>query len=58
MPDKANLSDSEKLELINKRIKRMEVSTHIQTILMVVGFLGIISLASAAEKIKTIIKKG
>lgn len=50
------LTDSEKLDAINKRVKRMETSTHIQTFLMVAGFIGIISLAALGEKLKKVIK--
>lgn len=46
------LTDSEKLDVLNRRIRRMEASQHIQTIIVVVGFLGIISFASLIKKAK------
>jgi hypothetical protein len=46
------LTDSEKLDILNKRMKRVEISTHLQTAVVVIGFLGIVSLASLIDKLK------
>lgn len=48
----AELTDSEKLDILSKRMKRIEASTHLQTIIVVIGFLGIVSLGSLIAKIK------
>lgn len=56
MPEvKTQLTDSQKLDAINKRVKRMEASTHVQTFIMVIGFIGILSLSAAVAQIKKII---
>ena len=54
--EQKQLTDSEKLDLLNKRIKRMEASQHIQTAIVIIGFLGIISWASLVSKVKNGIK--
>jgi len=46
------LSDSDKLDLINKRIKRVEMSTHLHTFIVIIGFLGIVSLGTLIAKLK------
>jgi hypothetical protein len=48
------LSDSDKLDLINKRIKRVEMSTHLHTLIVIIGFLGIVSLGTLIAKIKNV----
>jgi hypothetical protein len=47
------LTDSEKLDKLNQRIKRMEISQHIQTAIVIIGFLGIVSFGSLLHKVKT-----
>ena len=47
------LTVDEKLDLMNKRLKRMEISQNIQTAIVLLGFVGIISLSSLAAKIKS-----
>jgi hypothetical protein len=37
------LTDSEKIDVLNVRIKRMEVSQHIQTAIAIIAFLGIVN---------------
>ena len=51
MEDK-KLTVDEKLDLMNKRLKRMEISQNIQTAIVLLGFIGVISLSSLAAKIK------
>jgi len=46
------MTDSEKLDLLNKRMKRAEISQNIQTALTVIAFLGIVSLGSLIVKVK------
>jgi len=50
------LTDSEKLDILSKRMKRAEVSQNIQTVITIVGFLGIISLGTLISKIKNGLK--
>jgi len=47
-----NLTDSEKLDHIHKQMRRMEVSTHIQTAIAVICFLGVLGLVNVAGKLK------
>ena len=49
------LSDSEKLDAINRRVRRIETSTHIQTFIIIVGFIGIVSFASLVKEGKKIL---
>lgn len=51
-----DLTDSEKLSVLNKRLKRIEISNNIQTGLVVIAFFGIVSLAVLSRKIKKAIK--
>ena len=46
------LTDSEKLDILSQRIKRMEYSQHIQTAIVIIGFLGIISFGALLIKFK------
>lgn len=52
MEEPKQLTDSEKLDVINKRLKHIAASTHIQTAIMIVGFLGILSLGALLTKVK------
>jgi hypothetical protein len=45
-------TDSEKLDHIHKQMRRMEVSTHIQTGIAIIGFLAVIGLINIANKLK------
>ncbi len=47
------LTDSEKLDILSKRMRRMEINSHIQTAIVVLGFLGVLSLASLVDKVKS-----
>lgn len=49
---KKEYTDSEKLDHIHKQMRRMEVSTHIQTGIAIIGFLGLLGLISIADKLK------
>ncbi len=40
------LTVDEKLDAMNKRLKRIQLSTDIQTAIAIIGFLGIITLGS------------
>jgi hypothetical protein len=55
--DGQKLTDSEKLDILSRRMKRIEVSTHLQTAIIIIGFLGIVSLAGLVDKLKTKILK-
>ena len=44
------LTDSQKIDRLNQRLKRMEASQHLQTAVVILGFLGIFSFASLAKK--------
>jgi hypothetical protein len=50
------MTDSEKLDRLNRRLRRMEVSQHIQTAIVVIAFLGIVSLGTLIKKTKRLIK--
>lgn len=45
-------TDSEKLDHIHKQMRRMEVSTHIQTGIAIIGFLALVGLIQIAGKLK------
>ena len=49
--EKVQLTDSEKLDILNKRMKRMEVSTHIQTLIILAGFIGVVTFGELLKKI-------
>jgi hypothetical protein len=49
------LTDSQKIDILNRRIKRLEASTHVQTAILVLGFIGIVSFASLMKDAKKII---
>lgn len=54
--EQKNLTDSEKLDILSKRMKRIEASTHLQTLIVIIGFLGIVNLGSLISKVKNNIK--
>lgn len=56
-PKRPQLTDSEKIDLLNKRLKRMEYSQHIQTAIAVIVFLGIINFSMLVSKLKKDISK-
>ncbi len=51
-PPSTPLSDSQKLDILNRRLKRMETSQHIQTAIAIVVFLGIINFSMLLTKLK------
>lgn len=57
MDKNKNLTDSEKLDHIHKQMRRMEISTHIQTTIAIIGFLTLIGLISiSVDKLKLKLK--
>jgi len=52
MSTNQELTDSQKIDKLNQRIKRMEVSQHIQTLIVIIGFMGIVSLHGLTSKVK------
>ena len=50
------MTDSEKLNILSQRMKRMEISQHIQTGIVIVGFLGILSFGALLNKVKKSVK--
>jgi hypothetical protein len=50
--EQKQLTDSEKLDILSKRMKRAEISQNVQTIITIVGFLGILSLGTLISKLK------
>lgn len=46
------LTDSEKLDILARKIRRLEFSTHVQTAILIIGFLGIVNLATLVGKLK------
>ena len=47
-----NEKEQEQLDRMEKRLKRIEINEKIQTAIVVLGFLGIVSFAVMVEKIK------
>lgn len=54
--EQKQLTDSEKLDILSQRMKRIEASTHIHTLVVIIGFLGIVSLGTLLSKVKEKIK--
>lgn len=52
MTEVKTLTDSEKIDYLNKRLKRMEYSQHIQTAIAVIVFLGIVNFGVLLTKVK------
>ncbi len=50
--EKKVYTDSEKLDHIHKQMRRMEISTHVQTGIAIIGFLALLGLISVAGKLK------
>jgi hypothetical protein len=50
--EQKQLTDSQKLDILSKRMKRAEISQNIQTVITIIGFLGIISLGTLISKVK------
>lgn len=46
------LTVDEKLDLMNKRLKRIEWSGNIQTAVVLLGFIGVLSLSGLVKTIK------
>lgn len=46
------MTDSEKLDVIEKRLRRVEVSSYIHVAVVIIGFLGIVTLGEMIGKIK------
>ncbi len=57
MEQKKEFTDAEKLDILNKRLKHIQWSTDIQTAIMVIGFLGVISIGVLITKVKDGVKK-
>jgi len=55
-PPSTPLSDSEKLDILNRRLKRMETSQHIQTAIAIIVFLGILNFSMLVGKLKKELK--
>ena len=54
--EEKKLTDSEKLDILAKRMKRAEISQNIQTAITIIGFLGVISLGALITKVKNGLK--
>jgi hypothetical protein len=50
--EKKVYTDSEKLDHIHRQMRRMEVSTHVQTGIAIIGFLALVGLIQIAGKLK------
>lgn len=57
MEDETKLTDSEKLDLINKRLKTVERNSFIHVAVILLGFLGIVSIGALISKGKEIKSK-
>lgn len=49
--EQVKLTDSEKLDYINRKIKRIQISTDIQTAIIILAFIGIVNFASLKKQI-------
>ena len=49
--EQLKLTDSEKLDYINKKIKRIQISTDIQTAIIILAFIGIVNFSELKKKI-------
>jgi len=54
--EQKKLTDSEKLDILSKRMKRAEISQNVQTVITIIGFLGVISLGTLISKLKNGLK--
>jgi hypothetical protein len=52
MKQSEQLTDSQKIDLLNQRLKRMEVSQHIQTGITILVFLGVVSFGVLVNKFR------
>ena len=52
MAEVKTFTDSEKIDYLNKRLKRMEYSQHIQTAIAIIVFLGIVNFGVLLTKVK------
>ncbi len=50
--ERTDLTQDEKLDVLNKRLKHIQWSTDVQTAIVVIGFLGILSLGVLISKVK------
>ena len=50
------MTDSEKLDVLNERLRRIERNSHIHLAIVVIGFLGIVSVTSLIKRAKGIVK--
>ncbi len=50
------LTDSEKLDILNERLRKIQRNANIDTIIVIAGFIGIISLNVLLQKGKKILK--
>lgn len=46
------MTDSEKLDAINKEVKRIKIIHGVGVVIILLGFLGVASLSDALQKIK------
>lgn len=53
--EQKQLTDSDKIDILNKRLKRMEYSQHIQTAIAIVVFLGIINFGMLLNRAKKVL---
>lgn len=50
------MTDSEKLDVIEKRLRRVEISSYIHVAVVIIGFLGVLTLSEMIGKIKKVVK--
>lgn len=49
---KQELTDSQKLDVINERVKRMEIIHAVHTVVVVLAFIGILHIGDIVKKLK------
>lgn len=50
------LTDSEKLDILNERLRKIQRNSNIQTLIVIAGFVGIISVGALLQKGKKLFK--
>lgn len=55
--EKTNLTTDEKLDVVNQRLQHIQRSSDIQTALMILGFLGILSIGALVDVVRKEILK-
>ena len=55
--EKENLTDSQKLDIIERKIRKIETNSYIHIAIVLLGFLGILSISALVGKAKELKSK-